>query len=44
MVKASRLTVNQVIGEFEAMGLLEKKQNRWIIYNLDMLKEFSKIP
>ena len=44
LVKASRLTVNQVIGEFEAMGLLEKKQNRWIIYNLDMLKEFSKIP
>ena len=44
LVKASRLTVNQVIGEFEAMGLLEKKQNRWIIYKLDMLKEFSKIP
>lgn len=32
LVKASRLTVNQVIGEFEAMGLLEKKQNRWLFY------------
>lgn len=43
LIKTSRLTVNQVIGEFESQGLLEKKDNRWIIYDLDALKQLSDI-
>ncbi len=43
LIKTSRLTVNKVIGEFEAMGLLEKTHNRWVIYDLDTLKTLSEI-
>lgn len=44
LVNVSRLTVSQVINEFKMQGLLEKKHGRWIIYDLETLKELSRGP
>ena len=38
LVRASRLTVNQILVEFESNGWLAKKGNRWIIYDLDAIR------
>lgn len=38
LVRTSRLTVNQILVEFEANGWLAKKGNRWIIYDLDAIR------
>lgn len=43
LINVSRLTVNQVIGELELQGLLEKKDGRWMIYDLDTLTALSQI-
>ena len=38
LVRASRLTVNQILVKFESNGWLAKKGNRWIIYDLDAIR------
>lgn len=43
LINVSRLTVNQVIGELEYQGLLEKKDGRWMIYDLDALDALCQI-
>lgn len=43
LINTSRLTVNKVISEFEAEGLLTKKRGRWYIYDLEALKNLSDI-
>lgn len=43
LINVSRLTVNQIIGELEYQGIMEKKDRRWMIYQLDALKALRRI-
>lgn len=43
LINVSRLTVNQIVGELELQGLLEKKDGRWMIYDLDGLDRLRQI-
>lgn len=41
LVNASRLTVNQIIREFESLGYLRKTKGFWYVYDLDALTALS---
>lgn len=43
LVKTSRLTVNKTIVEFEKQGVLEKKNQRFLVYDLPYLESLSQI-
>lgn len=41
MVNVSRVTVNQIISEFKVMGLIDKIDGHWMIYDTQTLKRLS---